>query len=852
MPFRHFLQKKRSIRPTRQDQRWLSKRVLFPAVSKPSGYEEPPRQPARLVSIRLEDAESWILTATQPALSDPVRTQFPWIDRIPQFAFRIGGIRLLLAVFLLLAGTFSVITPPFETPDEIWHFAFIQHLVTERSLPVSQPDTQEMWRQQGVQAPGYYLAGALLTAGIDQSDFSVIYDRANPHAAIGQPGAAINRNYLIHHADENFPWHGSILALHIARFFSVFLGAVTVYAVYRTLRILLGEGKALLGAAFVAGIPQFLFISAAASNDNAVNAAAGLIIWWLVAAVAGGKSSVISHQSSVISDSPTHSQFTIHNSLFTIPSPSSLLLLGFFLGLALLAKLSSLALVGLSGLVILWLAVRARSWRLVWSAALWTGLPALLIAGWWYLRNWRLYGDFLAWKVWEANILLRVIPADWRVIVGEMGSLERSFWGLFGWLNLPYPEWVYTAFRGVEIVLAIGLVAGILRIAYAVFRRDVPHSQFAIPYSLFAIIPLLWLFLLVLSWLNFMRVAPAAQGRYFFPAAATLGLLFVWGTDGFGKRLGPQLGWGIVSGLFVLSAATPFWLIGPAYRPPPMPQAQTSETVAVFGVETAQIELVAASADPENLRPGDTATIRLAWLSRASVTTDYSIFLHLVDEAGLTIAQLDTIPGGGLRPTSGWEAGGVLWEEYAVSIPATAYTPNRAHWEVGLYDHRTEQRLPLLHPAGESYRFGRASLEVAAGEVPNPLDVRFADNISLVGYAFDRRVLGPGGEMTATFYWQARGPVAKDYTIFAHLLDDGLTMHGGADVGAVPVTTEWQPGPVVESVHTFTLSPDAPPGLYQFEIGLYPWPDFSRLRLLDAAGAEGADRFLLGPIRVQP
>jgi len=461
----------------------------------------------------------------------------------------------------------------------------------------------------------------------------------------------------------------------------------------------------------------------------------------------------------------------------------------------------------------------------------------------------------LAWNVWEANILLRVIPADWRVIVGELGSLERSFWGLFGWLNLPYPEWIYTTFRGVEVVLAVGLLVSLLRIAYSVFRRDTPHSPFAIHHSLFAIsLPLLWLFLLVLSWLNFMRVAPAAQGRYFFPASAALGLLFVWGADGYGKRIGSRLGWGIVGGLFVLSAATPFGLFGPAYRLPPMPQSQTSETAAVFGGESAQIELVAASAGPENLRPGDTATIRLAWLSYAPVTTDYSIFLHLVDEAGLTIAQLDTIPGGGLRPTSGWEVGGVLWEEYAVSIPATAYTPNRAHWQVGLYDHRTERRLPLLHQAGgsDSYRFGRASLEGPTGVLPNPLDVRFADNISLVGYAFDRRVLHPGEEMTATFYWQARGPVAKEYSIFAHILDEGLIMHGGTDVGAVPATSTWQPGPVYESVHTFTLSPDAPTGLYRFEIGLYPWPDFARLRLLDAAGAEGADRFLLGPIRVQP
>ena len=282
---------------------------------------------------------------------------------------------------------------------------------------------------------------------------------------------------------------------------------MTVYAVYRTLQILLGEGKALLAAAFVACIPQFLFISAAASNDNAINAAAGLVIWWLAAAVARQKAK--GQGKSGRASNPLDRTTTRSPNRPVILSPGHLVILGLLLGVALLAKLSSLALVGLAGLVILWLAWgsrgngRARSWRLLADAAFWTALPALLIAGWWYWRNWRLYGDWLAWNVWEANILLRVIPADWRMIAGELGSLERSFWGLFGWLNLPYPEWVYATFRGVEILLAVGLLAGILRIANCELRRNTPLSPFTIHHSplrqaqdtafIIFSIPLLWL-----------------------------------------------------------------------------------------------------------------------------------------------------------------------------------------------------------------------------------------------------------------------------------------------------------------------------------------------------------------------
>jgi hypothetical protein len=203
-------------------------------------------------------------------------------SRVTSSARPRAGLILVIGAFVLLAGLYSVVVPAFETPDEIWHFAFIQHLVTTRGLPVSEPNTQALWRQQGVQAPAYYLAAAALTSWIDQSDFPQVYNRANPHAAIGRPDATVNRNYLIHHADERWPWRGSFLALHVTRSFSILLGAVTLWATYRTLALLVGSDLALLGTALFGFIPQFIFISAAASNDNAINALAALVLWRLV------------------------------------------------------------------------------------------------------------------------------------------------------------------------------------------------------------------------------------------------------------------------------------------------------------------------------------------------------------------------------------------------------------------------------------------------------------------------------------------------------------------------------------------------------------------------------------------
>ena len=768
-------------------------------------------------------------------------------------------IRHLLALYLLLASLFSFVTPPFEAPDEIWHFAFVQHLVTQRKLPVAEPNTRALWRQQGTQAPAYYAGAALLTALIDQSDFPDLFARVNPHRAIGQPDTTINRNYLIHHQQaERFPWRRSILALHVARLFSDFLGAVTVYAVYRTLHLFLPPSNALLGAAFAAFIPQFAFISASVSNDNAVNAAAALVLWQLTETlVEGGR-----------------------------PQKSRLLKLGAALGLALLSKLSGLGLAGVSATAILWLAWRNRSLRPILDAALWTAIPAILIAGWWYLRNWRLYGDLLAWEMWESNILLRVIPAGPSQILSELGGLERSFWGLFGWLNLPYPAWVYLALRVVAVVVALGLLFHLVRETRAGGARlasRVPHAFL-----------LLWLLVLTISWLRFMRVAPAAQGRYFFAALPALALLWALGWSGwgsrFGHRTGHRIGWSVTSALGLLTLATPFFLLQPAYRPPPMSAPDSASNTAVsptphslFLAENSEIQLQHATAsydglqgqvsetDPQPLTvfPGDAIQLDLAFMSNAPPAVDWSLFIHLVDGTGLTVAQLDTMPGGGLRPTSGWQPGRLLLDSYTVAIPQTAHTPNRASWQVGFYDHRSGERLPQVD-GGTSYTFGEVTICPAGfavsdcqpggkadvshdgdRDIPIPVHLQFAGNITLAGYSFNSRTPVPGAEMTVTLYWTASGPVAESYTVFAHLLTDSFEMFGGADLKPSPPTESWAAGETVATVHTFTVPSDAPSGLYQVEIGLYTRPDFRRLRVLDRIDPAQEDRLLLGPLRIE-
>lgn len=84
-----------------------------------------------------------------------------------------------------------------------------------------------------------------------------------------------------------------------------------------------------------------------------------------------------------------------------------------------------------------------------------------------------------------------------------------------------------------------------------------------------------------------------------------------------------------------------------------------------------------------------------SWDVRGRPNADYQVFVHVLDNAGRTMAQVDVAPGGGDAPaTSAWEPG----QQIAVplplplpgDLPAGAYQVT-----FGMYDLRNGQRLPF-------------------------------------------------------------------------------------------------------------------------------------------------------------
>ena len=348
---------------------------------------------------------------------------------------------LIVGLYLTLGALYSVTSPLFESSDEQSHYPFIQHLATGGGLPVQRASEQSFWRQEGSQPPFYYALSALLTAWASTDDMAALLYR-NPHARLGEPAATENLNMYIHTSQEAFPWHGTALAVHLIRFFSVWLGAGTILCTYTMSRDFFPRQPVIAIAAMAinAFIPMFVFISASVNNDNLVILLSSLALLLLVRVIRRGASVWL------------------------------LLEVGAVIGLACLTKLSALGLLPLACLALALRYIRTprhnreRPWFLIFAR--WIGecaliiVPASLVAGWWYVRNWLFYGDPLGLDMMVTIAGGRPPLRTLSELVGEFRGFRYSFWGVLGGFNvLLRPTWVYVLLDFLFVLSLVGLAA---------------------------------------------------------------------------------------------------------------------------------------------------------------------------------------------------------------------------------------------------------------------------------------------------------------------------------------------------------------------------------------------------------
>lgn len=248
--------------------------------------------------------------------------------------------------------------------------------------------------------------------------------------------------------------------LYIGRVVALLVGAATVYLCWLTTTQLAPQAPiwAIASAGVVALLPQFCFNSAHASNDSAVDMAATAAFYvWI-------------------------------RGLRDLEFDRRLFGAGAMVGLALLSKLTALAL--LPGLVLVVLfrifqvdphILGLRNWlRRGFNMVLGATSGVVLVCGWWFVRNAFSYGEptgmAAGLRFWAA----RFIKADFSR-PGTARDLFRytleSLWGRFGWNDITLPQAVYWFCNSAALVLvSLTILVWIGAIVLRATRRQSPDS----------------------------------------------------------------------------------------------------------------------------------------------------------------------------------------------------------------------------------------------------------------------------------------------------------------------------------------------------------------------------------------
>ncbi len=753
---------------------------------------------------------------------------------------RIKMRRILMAIlglYVLLGTAYSLLTPLFEMSDEVSHYPLVRHLaVSGFDLPVQDPARPDVWRQEGNQPPLYYLLAALGTLFIDTSDYRSVY-QINPHADVGIIPPDGNINLVVHDpVREALPWYGTVLAAHVARFFSVLLGAGTVLATYLIGREVFPHWPevALGGAALNAFLPMFLFISSSVNNDNLSNFLAGLLVWQLARLL----------------NAPS------------APGYAAYVGLGVTAGAGMLAKVSIGFLLPLVALTLLVISLRRRDWRPLVIGGVVSGGLTLLIAGWWYLRNWQLYGDPTGLNVFLQIVGGRAVPTDAAQLWSERESFLRTWWGLFGGVNVPLPAALYLVFNVLGGMALLGFALYLL----ARLTGRVPARQRGSGPPLVLIVA--WPVVAFAALLHWTGITPASQGRLMFVAIGPISLWLAVGLTWWLRQRWQWVSWSGLAGLYLAVAVLAPWAwIRPAYAPPPLGAPLPGDLPGIEqdffepGAEGPALRLRGYQVHPAAVRPGGDIAVTLYWEVRQVPSRRWSLFLHVLDGVNIIVAQRDRYPGRGLLATERLKPGQQWSEAVVVTLPDGVYTPDRLTLALGLYDLTTGERMSLTSEGGDDRLFLEPVIDLLPPEtdsgLPNARYDNFNHQMALRGYEVSARRASPGEEFTVTLYWEGLQVMDQDYTVFVHVLDrETETIYGSSD--SYPAewtapTSTWTPGEGVVDPHTFTIAPETPPGVYQIEVGVYMMPEagvFERLPIIPPYGGQRTDVVYLSRVAV--
>ncbi|MGO8905173.1 MAG: hypothetical protein ACLQMH_06050 [Solirubrobacteraceae bacterium] len=466
--------------------------------------------------------------------------------------------RMAVSLFVIATLNFAcwaLITPSFQAPDEVDHFAYTQSLIERGQAPSRNADSPlPRWsssenlaledmsfftdHQVGDTRPPWLSSQQRYY----ESQVARIHPRSsdgggNETAATHGPiyYAALAPAYLV---ASSSPFS----QLTLMRLTSAAIGALTVLFTFLLTREL-APGRlwlAVLAALLVAYQPMYGFISGAVNNDVGVNAGAAALELLLIRMLRRG----VTLSWGLLTGGLLILLPIVKGTAYSLYPVAALAVL-----VALWRHHRRSDAVGWAGFAVGALAVRELSAHLTsaWEAPRGTGLGAgsatSVTSG--ALQHPLGYLGYL-WQVFLPRLSFMAPHFETPGLPGFTIFVERG-WGAFGWYDVFFPHWVY------EVILLAMLAVPLLGVLAA--RREWAFLRTRLPEA--AILLLMPIAVVAGFEAAFYTTGERPFipefGRYAFPAIAPLAVLVVASLHAFGRRAALLAGVGLLVAMLALS-----------------------------------------------------------------------------------------------------------------------------------------------------------------------------------------------------------------------------------------------------------------------------------------------------------
>jgi 4-amino-4-deoxy-L-arabinose transferase-like glycosyltransferase len=462
----------------------------------------------------------------------------PWIRGVLRQVPRAAWICALIAV--LNAVCWSVITPPFQAPDEPSHFAYVQQLAETATLPRTgggsySPEEETALRdlrQSEVQwHPEVHTITTRAEQGRLQDDLSQSLGRT------GEGGAGVaSTQPPLYYALEAIPYElasgGTLLdRLELMRLLSALMAGLTALFVYLFLR----EGLPgvrwawSVGGLGVALAPLLGFISGVLNPDAPLGAVSALLFYLFARAFRRGLTPRLAVAFGVVT---AVGLLTKLNFIGLLPG----VLLGLIVVTIRAARISGRSAYRSLALVVAIAASPACVYVLVNLLSNHPGLGVLSSGI--HITS-------------ERGSVFHEISYIWQFYLPRLPGMAHDFpgifptrqiWfdrsvGLYGWLDTPFPVWVESIALIPAALIAILAIRELVTVRTTLRRRLVELAVYGVMGA--GVLALVG----ADSYVAFPSQAGTyAEPRYLVPMLALLGAVLVLGARGAGRRWGPAAG----------------------------------------------------------------------------------------------------------------------------------------------------------------------------------------------------------------------------------------------------------------------------------------------------------------------